>query len=178
MCLFLLLSAHALLLSRIHTSPALCSSLWDLKSCQSQKIYAASCWPTDDIEVIFAPDLCARLHGSRKLLLLIVSKIGLLTDHMDSSTSFKVTRFPKKKKKSYRSLNHTTVSSGVRLADVKVISASAFFFFCKLPRKHSTYRRIYMLYPRAVFVSDNVSCKSSRVGVLYRVLHQIKGIIN
>jgi hypothetical protein len=128
MCLFLLLSAHALLLSRIHTSPALCSSLWDLKSCQSQKIYAASCWPTDDIEVIFAPDLCARLHGSRKLLLLIVSKIGLLTDHMDSSTSFKVTRFPKKKKKSYRSLNHTTVSSGVRLADVKVISASAFFF--------------------------------------------------
>jgi hypothetical protein len=79
MCLFLLLFAYALLLSRIYTSPALCSSLWDSKSCQSQKIYAASSCPTDDIEVIFASGLCVRLRGSRELLLLIISKIRLLT---------------------------------------------------------------------------------------------------
>jgi hypothetical protein len=99
-CLFLLLFAYALLLSRIYTSPALCFSLGDSKSCQSQKIYAASSWPKDDIEVIFASGLCVRLRGSRELFFLIISKIGLLTDHMDSSTSFKVTHFPPKK-------NHT-----------------------------------------------------------------------
>jgi hypothetical protein len=177
MCLFLLLFAYALLLSRIYTSPALYSSLWDSKSCQSQKIYAASSWPTDDIEVIFALGLCVRLRGSRELRFLIISKIGLRIDHMDSSTSFKVTHF--QKKKSIPKPESCYCVERIEISRCQSdIGFSFFFFFGKLPRKHSTYRRIYKLYPRAVFVSDNVSCKSSRVGVLYRVLHQIKGIIN